>query len=47
MGIQPESVDNISNYEMEIYTKLIPLWLEDKNKDMENCIKKAVSELMG
>lgn len=45
MGIQPESIDNLSVYEMDIYVKLIPLYVEFNNKNMENSIKKAVSEL--
>ncbi len=46
MGIQPENIDNMSAYEMEIYTKLIPLYFEFQNQNMENCIKKSISELM-
>lgn len=46
MGIQPDNVDNLSIYELEIYTKLIPLYFEFMNTNMENCIKKAVSEIM-
>lgn len=45
MGIQPESVDAMSTYEMEIYSKLIPLYTEYQNTNMENCIKKSISEL--
>jgi len=47
MGIQPEAIDNLSIYEMEIYIKLIPLYFEHTNKNMENCIKKSISELFG
>lgn len=46
-GIQPESIDNMSIYEMEIYTHLIPLYIEFQNTSMENNIKKAISEMMG
>jgi hypothetical protein len=46
MGIQPESVDAMSIFEMEIYSKLIPLYTEYQNINMENTIKKALSEMM-
>ena len=44
-GIQPESVDNMSIYEIDLYTKLIPLYFEFQNTNMEHCIKKAISEV--
>ena len=47
MGIQPESVDAMSTYEIDIYSKLIPLYTEYQNTNMENTIKKAISEMMG
>jgi len=47
MGIQPESVDAMSTYEIEIYSKLIPLYTEYQNINMENAIKKAISEMLG
>ena len=46
MGIQPESIDNLSMYEITIYAKLLPLYIEFENKRMENSIKKAISEMM-
>lgn len=46
MGIQPEEIDNLSVYEMDIYSKLIPLYFEFQNQQMENNIKKAISEIM-
>ncbi len=45
-GIQPESIDNMSSYEMEIYIKLIPLYFEFSNTNMQNNIKKSISEMM-
>lgn len=45
-GIQPENIDNMSIYEMEIYTHLIPFYIEFQNTNMENCIKKSISEMM-
>ena len=46
MGINPESIDNMSMYEINIYLRLIPLYAEYTNTNMENCIKKAISEIM-
>lgn len=46
-GISPESIDNMSTYEMEIYIKLIPLYFEFQNNQFENSIKKSISELLG
>jgi len=46
MGIQPENIDNMSAYEMELYTRFIPLWQEYNQTSMENSIKKAISEMM-
>jgi len=46
-GIQPESVNEMSTYEISIYALLIPLYFEFLNKNMENCIKKAIGELFG
>ena len=46
MGIPPESIDNLSMYEITIYTKLLPLYIEFENTRMENSIKKAISEMM-
>ena len=47
MGIQPTSIDELSMYEIDIYSRLIPLYTEYQNQNMENCIKKAISEVMG
>jgi hypothetical protein len=46
-GIQPREIDDMSIYEMEIYTHLIPLYIEFLDTRMENCIKKSISEIMG
>jgi len=46
MGINPESVDTLSMYEIDIYLRLIPLYAEYTNTNMENSIKKALSEIM-
>lgn len=45
-GISPESIDNMSTYEMEIYIKLIPLYFEFQNTNIQNNIKKSISEMM-
>lgn len=45
-GIQPQNIDDMSIYELDIYTHLIPLYFEFQNTNMENCIKKSISEMM-
>jgi hypothetical protein len=46
-GIQPQNIDELSTYEMDIYTRLMPLYFELQNTMMENSIKKSISELFG
>lgn len=46
-GISPDDVDNMTYYEMIIYSKLIPLYQEYVNENMIYCIKKAISDVMG
>jgi len=46
MGISPQIVDALSMYEIDIYLRLIPLYTEYTNTNMENTIKKAISELL-
>ncbi len=46
MGINPESIDTMSMYEIDIYLRIMPLYTEYTNTNMENSIKKAISEMM-
>lgn len=44
-GIQPKEIEEMSMYEIDIYTRLIPLYHEFSRNQMENAIKKSLSEL--
>jgi len=45
LGISPSEIDELSIYEMSIYTKLIPLWINDENERQVKIIQKAISEM--
>jgi len=46
MGINPMIINELSMYEIDIYLRLIPLYAEYQNQNMENSIKKAIAEIM-
>jgi len=45
LGINPSEIDELSSYEMSIYVKLIPLWINDENDRQVKIIQKAISEM--
>jgi len=45
LGVSPSEIDELSVYEMAIYVKLIPLWINDESDRQVKIIQKAISEM--
>lgn len=46
LGIDPDKIDAMSLYDIEIYNRIFPLYLRNNREQMEYAIKKALSEMM-